>query len=122
MAKKIRSGEAVIKSMVRLLNRRYTRDVDRKGFMVRWLRLRRELRATVEYRQFSYAVRVRARGLCEDCGCLGDVVHHVRPVARAPMRALDVDNAQLLCIACHVRKHPHMAKVIARDAQEALSA
>lgn len=34
------------------------------------------------------------------------VVHHIKPLAGHPEMALDLDNLESLCDACHNKKHP----------------
>lgn len=64
-------------------------------------------------------VWVRARGQCERCKREGYVTagvdcHHIKPVESAKteedMRQLayDVNNIELLCVACHIKTHQEM--------------
>ena len=67
-------------------------------------------------------VKKRANGLCERCKAEGRITvgidcHHIKPVEGAKTlygpdgmiaRCYDVDNIQLLCIACHIKTHQEM--------------
>ena len=48
---------------------------------------------------------LRAHPLCEDCGALGEHVHHIIPRSQAPNRTFDATNLATLCVECHDKKH-----------------
>jgi 5-methylcytosine-specific restriction endonuclease McrA len=43
--------------------------------------------------------------LCNDCGRVGEHVHHLVPRHIAPERMYDVSNCVTLCKVCHDRRH-----------------
>jgi len=98
----------ILRSMSRLLDKRRELELGRQEFLRRWRGLRAELASTAEYRKFRSAVRERDAGICQTCGGVGTVVHHIRSVAFAPQHALDPRNGQLVCIECHEEEHPWM--------------
>lgn len=98
-------AEPVIARMEALLGQRYQRRVTRREFLAEWKSLRAELYATVEYQEFREAVYVRDQGRCTNCGRAARVVDHIARVARAPRKALVVENGRLRCDACHKQRH-----------------
>lgn len=58
--------------------------------------------------------RLMARGICERCGKAGWEVHHKIPLTDEnvddPMIALNLDNLELLCTACHNAARDEEAK------------
>ncbi len=53
--------------------------------------------------------RKLAHGLCEVCGGVGEIVHHIRPLTPEniddPEITLGLGNLQLLCRSCHKKNH-----------------
>lgn len=83
---------------------RYKRNKDAKRFYnsAAWKRLR-------------LLALQRDHYLCQPClrrGVLtpADDVHHIEPIEKAPDRALDLDNVESICDACHNREHPEKGK------------
>jgi 5-methylcytosine-specific restriction endonuclease McrA len=58
--------------------------------------------------QVRQAVRIQQRGICQSCGKAGWEVHHKIPLTLEnvddPNIALNPDNLELLCTACHDAK------------------
>lgn len=50
--------------------------------------------------------RFRAGTLAKARPARAEMVHHIIPRALAPERALDLNNLESLCGACHNQKHP----------------
>jgi predicted HNH restriction endonuclease len=49
-------------------------------------------------------------GLCEDCGALGEIVHHINPITHSdiksnPAKCYGWDNLKLVCRVCHELHH-----------------
>lgn len=49
-------------------------------------------------------------GPCEDCGALGQIVHHIKPITASdvrtdPAKCFGWDNLKLLCRVCHELHH-----------------
>lgn len=52
------------------------------------------------------AVFERDNYTCQQCGKKGDIhAHHIKPLAKFPDLALDVDNGLTLCVTCHESLH-----------------
>ena len=109
LGSRVRPVENVLRSMRQLLAKRRHWHVSRKQFLVRWKKLRDELRATTDYRAFCTAVRERAGGVCERCGDLGTLAHHKRSIAYAVHLELDQANGEWLCRNCHTDEHTWLA-------------
>ena len=62
------------------------------------------------WRAASAEARRRQHNECQDCRAHGlyapaEQVHHVRPLLRFPMLAVDQSNLVCLCEECHERRH-----------------
>ena len=62
------------------------------------------------WRAASAEARRRQRNECQDCRARGlyapaEQVHHVRPLLRSPLLAIDQSNLVCLCEECHERRH-----------------
>lgn len=62
------------------------------------------------WRAASAEARRRQHNECQDCRERGvyapaEQVHHVRPLLRCPMLAVDQSNLVCLCEECHERRH-----------------
>lgn len=64
-----------------------------------------------EWRTIRLIAKKRDNNECQRCKSLGnqskaDMVHHVKEVRHYPALALDVNNTESLCNACHNIEHP----------------
>jgi len=101
-------AEVVIRAMETLLHERWLNQVSRGRFLFRWSRLRKALLITEEYQDLRRRVQERSRGKCEVCGQVPmRHIHHEKPVARYPRKALDFHNVQGVCRPCHETIHDH---------------
>ena len=59
-------------------------------------------------------VLTRDRGVCKECGKVGNHVHHIKPLTIYNVDNYDValnpDNLELLCTSCHTAKHSKGSK------------
>ncbi|MDR3540515.1 MAG: HNH endonuclease signature motif containing protein [Desulfosporosinus sp.] len=60
-------------------------------------------------------------GLCEDCGSLGQIVHHIKPITTNdvrtdPAKCFGWDNLKLLCRVCHELHHIKRSDGLSFDA------
>lgn len=60
-----------------------------------------------------------AKGICEECGCTGQEVHHIIPLTLEnidnPLISIDQSNLQLLCKSCHDAKRSSAEKEVRSD-------
>lgn len=60
-----------------------------------------------------------AKGICEECGCTGQEVHHIIPLTLEnidnPLISIDQSNLQLLCKSCHDAKRSNAEKEVRSD-------
>ena len=68
----------------------------RRGYDRRWAAVR--------------AIKLRTGPLCERCGKVATVVHHVVPVEDRPDLRLDLANLESLCRSCHEIEHGRRKK------------
>lgn len=63
-------------------------------------------------------VRIKYKGICQNCGKAGTHVHHIIPVTKLnqhdPNITLNIDNLTLLCQRCHTELH-HGIPIIRED-------
>jgi len=73
------------------------------------LRWARDLAGLAQVRSaLRRRVQERSRGKCEVCGQVPmRHIHHEKPVARYPRKALDFHNVQGVCRPCHETIHDH---------------
>lgn len=82
------------------------RELIQQGGATRFYRSRLWQRAAAEARQ-------RQRNECQDCKARGwyapaEEVHHITPLLRAPLLAVQQGNLVCLCKECHERRHIEM--------------
>ena len=74
---------------------RYQRDDRRtssqRGYDAHWRKVR--------------ALKLRMNPLCERCGMVAQVVHHIKEVDARPDLRLDLGNLESLCRRCHEIEH-----------------
>lgn len=66
---------------------------------------------TKEWRIIRKIRRRKDNNECQRCMRAGryspaDMVHHIKEVRHYPILALDLDNTECLCNACHNKEHP----------------
>ncbi len=62
--------------------------------------------------EWSILVLERDSYVCMDCGATGCRLHahHIKEKRKYPALALEIDNGKTLCIPCHIKYHPFMAR------------
>ena len=62
-----------------------------------------------EWKKMREFYREYVHRLCEVCGGIGEIVHHIKPLTpeniHDPSVTLGVSNLQLLCRSCHKKNH-----------------
>lgn len=67
--------------------------------------------ASSAWRRCRKAVLIRDHYLCQECLRRGiitqaNIVHHIEALKDAPEKAMDMDNLETICPACHNKEHP----------------
>lgn len=67
----------------------------------------REIRNSLEYREWRTAVFERDHYRCQVCGRIGGTLnaHHIKRFSDHPESRFDVDNGVTLCKECHLMAH-----------------
>lgn len=61
------------------------------------------------------AARIAEEGCCEECGATENLHgHHIKEYSKFPDLRNEPSNIQVLCGACHGKRHPHVANALAR--------
>ncbi len=92
----------IIANMENLLERRRTKQIGRKGFLIAWGKLRIAMRLTDDYKKLVDKCRNRAGGMCEFCSATPGIhMHHIKPAAFYPRLILIEQNVAWSCAKCH---------------------
>ena len=72
-----------------------------------WDKSDKELRNTLQYREWRESVFVRDNYNCQHCGQRGGELnaHHIKPYAKHKKLRLEIGNGLTLCIDCHRKEH-----------------
>lgn len=65
-----------------------------------------KLYKTNKWRKLRELVIARDFGVCQECQRRGIVVHHIIEAREDITKFWDINNLELVCLACHNKEHP----------------
>ena len=60
---------------------------------------------TKVYNRFRHSILKENGTFCSECGCFGNIIHHIKPANKSPNLYYCVDNIRVLCKECHKNIH-----------------
>ena len=91
---------------------------DRRFYSPLWLRehypdiIRKRKRSSRAFATWRTEVRKIQGNLCEICGKVGTIVHHIKSIKDFPKLAFNLDNGMVVCKQCHQKLHPELGTFI----------